>query len=240
MYNCERSEVRVPKVSWQSAREATSTCMYRNRIINRRDHNIVNIFSFILNVSEAMFPILLSPLFVISTCSNDRPIGMTTQGRAISAPHIWRWTTGRRAVSAPDIWVSFANFFIFFELRKKINEAGNSLNAVEREPVPTRVLNPNASKASYKPKQRTYRTLCTVTSLSVDIEARQQGWPFTQHQKLDDSEEEAPREFCVTSVVLNKEVWPNVSHFELDKARWHHRLNRCIDRLRCVGVRLLL
>ena len=35
--------------------------------------------------------------------------------------------------------------------------AGNSLNAVEREPVPTRVLNPNASEASYKPKQRSYR-----------------------------------------------------------------------------------
>ena len=30
------------------------------------------------------------------------------------------------------------------------------LNAVEREPVPTRVLNPTASKASYKPKQRSY------------------------------------------------------------------------------------
>ena len=33
---------------------------------------------------------------------------------------------------------------------KKNNEADNSLNAVEREPV----LNPTASKASYKPKQR--------------------------------------------------------------------------------------
>ena len=31
------------------------------------------------------------------------------------------------------------------------------LNAVERESVPTRVLNPNASEASYKPKQRSYR-----------------------------------------------------------------------------------
>ena len=31
------------------------------------------------------------------------------------------------------------------------------MNAVEREPVPTRVLNPNASEASYKPKQRSYR-----------------------------------------------------------------------------------
>ena len=27
-----------------------------------------------------------------------------------------------------------------------------TLNAVKREPVPTRVLNPNASEASYKPK----------------------------------------------------------------------------------------
>ena len=40
---------------------------------------------------------------------------------------------------------------------KKNNEAGNSLNAVECEPVETRVLNPTASEASYKPKQRSYR-----------------------------------------------------------------------------------
>ena len=39
----------------------------------------------------------------------------------------------------------------------KNNEAGNSLNAIVREPVPTRVLNPNASEASYNPKQRSYR-----------------------------------------------------------------------------------
>ena len=31
------------------------------------------------------------------------------------------------------------------------------MNAVEREPVPTRVFNPNASEASYKPKERSYR-----------------------------------------------------------------------------------
>ena len=31
------------------------------------------------------------------------------------------------------------------------------MNAVERKPVPTRVLNPNVSEASYKPKQRRYR-----------------------------------------------------------------------------------
>ena len=46
--------------------------------------------------------------------------------------------------------------FIFRVMNKK-NEVGNSLNAVEREPVLTRVLNPNASEASYKPKQRSYR-----------------------------------------------------------------------------------
>ena len=39
---------------------------------------------------------------------------------------------------------------------KKNNEADNSLNAVEREPVIARVLNPTASEASYKPKQRSY------------------------------------------------------------------------------------
>ena len=33
------------------------------------------------------------------------------------------------------------------------------LNTVEREPVPTRVLNPNASEASFKPKQRSYRKM---------------------------------------------------------------------------------
>ena len=33
------------------------------------------------------------------------------------------------------------------------------MNAVEREPVETRVLNPTASVASYKPKQRSYRSM---------------------------------------------------------------------------------
>ena len=33
------------------------------------------------------------------------------------------------------------------------------MNAVEREPVPTRVLNPNASEASHKLKQRSYRKM---------------------------------------------------------------------------------
>ena len=74
-------------------------------------------------------------------------------GAAVSAPLIRRWTTRCRAVSAPDISASFPNFFIFFDLGRKNNEAGNFLNAVEREPVETRVLNPTASEASYKPKQ---------------------------------------------------------------------------------------
>ena len=73
------------------------------------------------------------------------------------APPIRRWTTGHRAVSAPDISVPFPDLFLFFELWRKNNEAGNSLNSVECEPVPSRVLNPIASEASYKPKKRSYR-----------------------------------------------------------------------------------
>ena len=42
---------------------------------------------------------------------------------------------------------------------RKNNEEGISLNAVEHEPVPTRVLNPKASEASNKQKQRSYRIL---------------------------------------------------------------------------------
>ena len=68
-----------------------------------------------------------------------------------------RWTAWRRAVSALDISAPFPHFFLFFDLWRKNNEAGNFLNAVEREPVETRVLNPTASEASYKPKQRSYR-----------------------------------------------------------------------------------
>ena len=53
---------------------------------------------------------------------------------------------------------------------KKNNEAGHSLNAVEHKPVPTRVINHNASEASYyKPKQHSYRMLCTVTSLRAKL-----------------------------------------------------------------------
>ena len=41
--------------------------------------------------------------------------------------------------------------------RKKNPPEKIPLNAVEREPVQTRVLNPNASEASDKPKRRSYR-----------------------------------------------------------------------------------
>ena len=43
---------------------------------------------------------------------------------------------------------------MFLVQYKKNNVAGNSLNDVEHEPVPTRVLNPNASEVSYKAEQR--------------------------------------------------------------------------------------
>ena len=46
------------------------------------------------------------------------------------------------------------------EDRKSENQCGRQfLNAVDREPVETRVLNPTASEASYKPKQRSYRNV---------------------------------------------------------------------------------
>ena len=46
--------------------------------------------------------------------------------------------------------------FIFRVMEKKL--CGRQFwNAVERKPIETRVLNPTASEASYKPKQRRYR-----------------------------------------------------------------------------------
>ena len=60
---------------------------------------------------------------------------------------------GRRRLGARHL---VADSF-FFDLWRKNNKAGNSLNAVECEPVPTRVLNLNASEATNKPKQRSLR-----------------------------------------------------------------------------------
>ena len=42
------------------------------------------------------------------------------------------------------------------------------MNAVEREPVETTVFNPNASEASYKPKQRSYRKVNLNKILAPD------------------------------------------------------------------------
>ena len=51
-------------------------------------------------------------------------------------------------------------FFIFRVMKKK--QCGRQVwNAVEHEPVETRVLNPTASEASYEPKQRS----CGTTNL---------------------------------------------------------------------------
>ena len=65
-------------------------------------------------------------------------------GAAVWAPPIGCQTTGRRAV-----WAGYLGTVPRYE---KNNEAGNSMNAVERELVETRDLNPTASEASYKPK----------------------------------------------------------------------------------------
>ena len=74
-------------------------------------------------------------------------------GAAVTAPPIQRWTTRRQTFRR-----RFLIFIYFLSYEEKSNEAGDFLNAVEREPAETRVLNPTASEASYKPKQRSYRT----------------------------------------------------------------------------------
>ena len=52
--------------------------------------------------------------------------------------------------------MEFVSIYMFWTIRI-IFQAGNSLNAVEHKPVSTRVLNPNASEVSYKPKQQKNR-----------------------------------------------------------------------------------
>ena len=54
------------------------------------------------------------------------------------------------------------------------------MNAIEREPVPTRVFNPNASEASYKPKQRSYRMLFTEMVLYSKVAKRAEALEQTQ------------------------------------------------------------
>ena len=64
------------------------------------------------------------------------------------------WNLSCRMIT-PIFFSIFLNSWKTIQTRKN-NEAGNSLNAVDCKPVPTRVLNPTASEASYKLKQRSY------------------------------------------------------------------------------------
>ena len=65
-------------------------------------------------------------------------------------------------------WIKWNNFFFAIWPRLKEGESSRniSLNAVEHKPVPTRVLNPNAS---YKPKQRSYRFFSSLFFFRVDF-----------------------------------------------------------------------
>ena len=63
------------------------------------------------------------------------------------------------------------------------------MNAVEREPVETRVLNPTASEASYKPKQRIYRT----TNLKIKVLAPNGPGAETSGAELSSAETAAPK-----------------------------------------------
>ena len=62
------------------------------------------------------------------------------------------------------------------------------MNAVEREPVETRVLNPTASEASYKPKRRSFRT----TNLKKKVLAPNSPGAEMSGAKLSSAETVAP------------------------------------------------
>ena len=63
------------------------------------------------------------------------------------------------------------------------------MNAVEREPVETRVFNPTASEASYKPKQRSYRK----TNLKKKVLALNSPGAQTSGAELSAAETAAPK-----------------------------------------------
>ena len=89
--------------------------------------------------------------------ANEAYISSHIWGRAISF--------GRRRFGAKQLGAVLfrrrtfgRRFLIYFSsYEEKNNEAGNSLNAIECEPVPTRVLNPNAKK-----QRRTYCSLKVI------------------------------------------------------------------------------
>ena len=82
-------------------------------------------------------------------------------GAAVSAPPTRRCRFGAGQFGAVPFrrrkfGRRFLLLFYFSSYEEKSIKAGNSLNAVERKPIPTRVLNPKASEACYKPKKRSY------------------------------------------------------------------------------------
>ena len=66
------------------------------------------------------------------------------------------------------------------------------MNAVERKPVETRVLNPTASEASYKPKQRSFRT----TNLKKKVLAPNSPGAEMSGAELSSAETAAPNRRC--------------------------------------------
>ena len=71
-------------------------------------------------------------------------------GAAVWAPPIGRRRVGARQLDAVafgrrTFGRHFPILLYFSSHEEKNHEVGNSLNAVELKPVPTRVLNPNAS-----------------------------------------------------------------------------------------------
>ena len=71
------------------------------------------------------------------------------------------------------------------------------MNAVEHEPVETRVLNPTASEASYKPKQRSFRT----TNLKKNVLA-----PNSPGTELSSAETAALKRTRPTFIGLRKQT----------------------------------
>ena len=82
------------------------------------------------------------------------------------------------------------------------------MNAVEREPVETRVLNPTASEASYKPKQRS----CRTTNLKNKILAPNSPGAEMSGAELSSAESAAPNRWRRN--VPDPRKW---AHFKLSK-----------------------
>ena len=94
------------------------------------------------------FNVELSIAVPFPTPSEALTVGGGAFGRRHLGTAIWAPPFGRRRLGARQLGAEPFGHRTFgrrFELRRKNNEAGNSLNAVKREPVPARVLNPNAS-----------------------------------------------------------------------------------------------